>query len=619
MSMLVTETLGRELSALHPEQRAAVLQAGNVVLRAGPGSGKTRTLVARIAYVLQTQISPFRGVACITYTNSAAEEIRRRVLRSGGSPRSRLSCSTVHSFCLNEILRAFAPLTNQPAPEAGCVLSEAATKKLLQDCFDQVGIADLIAQYRVADCTRIRRAIACGEPLVAFDAREVEAAQLYNDRLDALGAIDFEAMVTRALQVVREYEPVRELLRARFPHLIVDEYQDLGGVLHELVVALHDLAGIAVFAVGDIDQTVYGFTGADGEYLNQLAAREDFFDLELDINYRSGQEIITASEAVLGASRGRKARAGAPPGNVELHQVNGGLEEHARLACDLVQEARDQHVRPERIAILYPNRGPLLDAMRTELASRKMSFLDERDDKFPSGTLSRFVQRCASRAITNYQIHGAEASERADMLRRAESPSGASLARSLLELRREALLPEPLSRLSIPRALQSYLDPQTAYPAEAPAGAWLQQLRSALDLDAIAASHPDQDNVTCLDNLLLICETKNLMLQDLAQGEEVIGKSLLTTYHSAKGREFDTVILPGLLSGIIPRDVKSRTGWRPPTIKELAEQRRAFYVALTRAEKTLHLITGPGYDTPYGRSINRGPSEFVLDMATRLS
>ncbi|MFH9044295.1 UvrD-helicase domain-containing protein [Streptomyces sp. NPDC017966] len=114
--MQVSDTLLTELDNLHPKQRTAVLHDGNVVLRAGPGSGKTRTLVARIAYVLQTQISAFRGVACITYTNAAAEEIRRRVLSSGVRAEGRITCSTVHAFCLNEILRAFAHLTGQPAP-----------------------------------------------------------------------------------------------------------------------------------------------------------------------------------------------------------------------------------------------------------------------------------------------------------------------------------------------------------------------------------------------------------------------------------------------------------------------------------------------------------------------
>ncbi|MFD3959577.1 ATP-dependent helicase [Micromonospora tulbaghiae] len=617
--MQVSDALLAELDSLHPRQLAAVLHDGNVVLRAGPGSGKTRTLVARIAYVLQTQISSFRGVACITYTNPAAEEIRRRVHRSGVRAEGRITCSTVHAFCLNEILRAFGHLTGQPAPEAGQVLSKAAIEALLQRCFDQVGIGEVLAQHRVPQSTKIRRALACNEDLDSFDPREVQAALLYEEQLLLRGVIDFEAMVILAVHLVREHAHVRDLLRARFPHLVVDEYQDLGGVLHELVLALRDLAGITVFAVGDTDQSVYGFTGADAKYLTELADRPDFRDLELEVNYRSGQDIITVAEAALGLPRGRLAREGAPPGDVKIEQVEGGLQDHARVTCDLVEQAQSKGISPERIAILYPARGRLLDDVRRELTRRELDFRHEGDDKLPAGSLSRFVQRCAARAVTNYQIHAASNADRADMLRRAQAPSLASLARTLTTLRTEARLAPPPSRLFLPRALQQCLDPEELYPADAPALAWLEQLRAGLALDEVAEGHPDQDNTSSLDGLAGLCRSKGFVLQDLARGEEVVGKVLLATYHAAKGREFDTVVLPGLLQGLIPHDVPAGGNrWRKPTEAELEEQRRTFYVALTRAESTVNMIVGPGYETKNGYWMSFGPSEFVIEMVRRL-
>jgi DNA helicase-2/ATP-dependent DNA helicase PcrA len=204
------------------------------------------------------------------------------------------------------------------------------------------------------------------------------------------------------------------------------------------------------------------------------------------------------------------------------------------------------------------------------------------------------------------------------MLRRAEAPALVQLEHALATLRTEAELPQPASRLALLRALQTCLDPQPPYPLDASAYDWLQQLRDRLTLDTIAERHPDQDNNTSLDKLTRLCQTNSLVLQDLAQGEEVIGKVLLTTYHSAKGREFDTVILPGLQQGIIPRNVNDRGRWRDPTAKELAEQQRTFYVALTRAERTLHLIYGPGYHTKNGHWRPDGPSHFLIEMYRRL-
>ncbi|MFD5430402.1 3'-5' exonuclease, partial [Streptomyces sp. NPDC127084] len=220
--------------------------------------------------------------------------------------------------------------------------------------------------------------------------------------------------------------------------------------------------------------------------------------------------------------------------------------------------------------------------------------------------------------VTNSQIQPATADARPDMLRRAEAPPLARLETALTTLRTEAQLPPPASRLALLRALQACLDPQTLYPLDAPAHGWLQQLRDRLDLDTVAAAHPDKDNTTGLSELDRLCQTKGLVLQDLAQGEEVIGKILLTTYHSSKGREFDTVILPGLQNGIIPRSVPERGTWRAPNAREREEQRRTFYVALTRAERTLHLIYGPGYHTKNGYWRPDGPSDFLTEMDSRL-
>lgn len=615
---LVTDTLGEEIAKLHPNQRTAVLHHGNAVVRAGPGSGKTRTLVARAAYLLQTQVPAFRRVACVTYTNAAAEEIRRRVAQCGVPTDGRLVCSTVHSFCLKEILRAFAAITGEHLPQAGGVLGESGVESLLQTCFDQLGIADRQARYRTSTLTKIRRRLACGEPLTEFDDREVDAAQMFERLLAERHQIDFEAMVTRALRVVRRDERVRDLLRSRFPHIIVDEYQDLGGVLHELVLALHDLAGVTVFAVGDTDQSLYGFTGAEEKYLNELAGRRDFLDISLEINYRSGQDIITAAEAALGQPRGRTARPDAPPGEVDLHRVDGGLDEHAQLTADLVEAARDTGVALERIAVLYPARGPVLDAILNELTARAVPLLFERDDKLPAGSLSQFIQRCAARTITNAQLRAAPAPERDSLLQRTEAPTPASLKTELDRLRSEAALPEPATRLALLRTLQQTLDSPTDYGPDAPASRWLATLRSALELDQIAAHHPDQENREALDQLAHSTRAENLAIQDLARAHQVIGKTVITTYHSAKGREFDTVILPGLLNGILPHNINDRGRWRSPNARELAEQRRSFYVALTRAEKNVHLIVGPGYHTRNGYWMPKGPSDFVVEMARRL-
>jgi DNA helicase-2/ATP-dependent DNA helicase PcrA len=611
----LSPSLAAELEDLNNEQARAATWLGSVVVSAGPGSGKTRTLVARAAYLLETQVSPFRGLACITYTTAAASEIKQRLGAMGVLTKRRVLCATAHSFCLNEILRPYADLTGSWSPGPGQVLSDADVAALLQDCFDQLAIADLEARYRTATATHIRRALACGEDLDSFDPREVAAAKLYEKKLIDLRVIDFDAMVSRAFVLVRSFPAVRDLLAARFPHLIVDEYQDMGGVLHRLVESLHDEAGIITAAVGDADQSIFGFTGADPRYLNELLGRDDFESVELEVNYRSGFEIIRVSEAALGRNTGsRRPRDGALDGDVRVVRVDGGLREHAASAVQVVQELAAEEPL-HKIAILYPKKGPLLDALLASLREQDVPYLFERDESLAPGSISKFVQRCASRSVASYQ---ARMRVKGEVVQIPENSDLHALESEYRRLRSESGLPFGGGRLWVMRALQDLLDPVDLSEPEQSAADWLAVLAGKLNLDGVAAAHPDSSNNECLDRLRRQCKQRELTVQDLAANIAVAGKVVLTTYHSSKGREFRSVVMPGLVNGVVPSDVNVAGRWQAPTGAALAEQRRGFFVAVSRAEEKLVLLTGSGFHTPYGRWIEKGPSSFLVEMQRRL-
>src|SRR5207244_8466713 len=184
------------------------------------------------------------------------------------------------------------------------------------------------------------RAVSCQETMLRhFDDLHLRVARTYEARLAANQEVDFEGMTLEALKIIETSPTVRDLLVARYPWLAIDEYQDLGGPLHRIVLALHS-AGCRIFAVGDPDQCIFGFTGADPTYLSELERHPDFHVIRLRFNYRSGARLITAAEASLGTTRDY-----APDpnridlGQIEFEEVAGGLGGQARhIAHDLVPQ-----------------------------------------------------------------------------------------------------------------------------------------------------------------------------------------------------------------------------------------------------------------------------------------
>jgi superfamily I DNA/RNA helicase len=296
--------LGREFDHLNAEQKVAVEESGNTAVLAGPGSGKTATLVIKVAHLLSEVIEPPAGVACITYNNDAVREFRNRLGEFGIYAGRHLFLGTVHSFCLNCVLRPYAGLVNPRYKDGVVVAGPRGAEVLLAKTLSR-HIPEARVEYYGSQITRLRRAQFCGEDTSGFDERDFLVVKDYDALLADERLVDFEGMVGLALEFIRSHAWIRDLLAARFPWLIVDEYQDLGGPLHAIVTTLRDRAEMNVFAVGDPDQTIYDFTGANPRYLQTLAQRDDFRVIRLKFNYRSGRKLIVASQAALAPEQPR--------------------------------------------------------------------------------------------------------------------------------------------------------------------------------------------------------------------------------------------------------------------------------------------------------------------------
>jgi DNA helicase-2/ATP-dependent DNA helicase PcrA len=598
--------LQRDFARLDEYQRDAVCHPGNLVVLAGPGSGKTAAVVLKVSYLLREVVSPPRGVACITYSADTAREFSLRLRRYGIRPSDRLFLGTVHSFCLNRVLRPFANLVNRPDLAHPRVLGRAEAQDLLDDCIRDEHLRSSISGFGV-QLSIIRKARCCQVDLSRFLPAHLSIAERFEAGLLERKAIDFDGMVIEAVTMVRGASEVRSAIAARFPWILVDEYQDLGGPLHELVRVLTQAGQVRVMAVGDPDQSIFGFAGADPQLIQSLVSGSGFDHLTLPLNYRSPQEIISAGQVALAATPPREYRAASSveqSGEIFIWRMKGTVEDQAYAVVRRILPDVLAAVAPHQVAVLYPGKGPVLDGVARSLTEQGIPHLLERDERFSSTPTIRWLQRAAAWSL---DPDGADVDGLIDLAGHLEEIASGG----------EVELPRDLD-------LQTLL-----YGAFRPVGSsdvtlkeWLLKVEQALELThRLRAAGCFPDDVDDVNDLIARAgrvrgDASLISLQDFAAGGRVEGKVTVTTYHGSKGREFDVVILPGLQESWMPRG-----RWRPAVRQyvpdDLAEERRLFYVAITRARWRVYLLTSDDVRNRFGYPLPE--SRFVEEVAARFT
>lgn len=288
------------------KQWQAYESTGHCALLAGPGSGKTKTLTVKLARMLSEDVEVPRGIACITYNNECARELETRLDALGVAPGGRVFIGTVHSFSLTQILLPYAKIAGLNLPDEFTVATRQQVRGALERAHAKViGGSEnpqrwdlLMSRHRRQFLNRERPEWKTADPQLT------SLVEAYEAELRELGLIDFDDMPLLAVRALAANEWLRKALVAKYAILAVDEYQDLGLALHGMVMGLCFSAGMRLFAVGDVDQSIYGFTGAHPELLRRLSERDDVETVRLGLNYRCGSQIVTASEYALGEERG---------------------------------------------------------------------------------------------------------------------------------------------------------------------------------------------------------------------------------------------------------------------------------------------------------------------------
>ena len=298
-------------------------------------------------------------MACITYNAECARELRARLEQLGVYESRSVFIGTVHSFCLKRVVIPYSTLAGLDLPHDLRVALVSEQASLFEEVSAEVSPGEHPAalrtraeEYRRTHLERDGAEWHEDEQLAAIVAG-------YEEMLRAEGMIDFDDMVLIGLKLIESHQWVRRALYARFPVIVVDEYQDLGVPLHRIVGKLCFGGGSRLFAVGDPDQSIYGFTGARPELLRSLADSPCVESISLPFNYRSGATIVQAAEIALGERRGYEARGGSA-GTVDFHKRPEGIEDQAEYICaEAIPSALDRvdGLQLGDVAVLYLDRS----------------------------------------------------------------------------------------------------------------------------------------------------------------------------------------------------------------------------------------------------------------------
>lgn len=286
-----------ELIKKDDKQYEAYRSMENSVIIAGPGSGKTRVLTLKAVTLAKSHIHKPCGLACISFSRESVRELKKRLKSYGYTPSSKDFIGTVHSFSLLHVIQPFAhlyPQYNVKYPIK--ILPDEIEENIYSSILKELKI-DTWYNLPLADINKHRSLSLRGRSEVNMESSELiaKAAEIYEAKIRETEFIDFTNIINLSARIINEQEYVRETLRSQFPWLMVDEYQDLGKALHEMVLELVFNAGIKLYAVGDTNQSIYGFNGGYPDFLLELTRNDNIKTIELVSNYRSSQHIIDAS------------------------------------------------------------------------------------------------------------------------------------------------------------------------------------------------------------------------------------------------------------------------------------------------------------------------------------
>lgn len=643
------------LAALNDEQRAAVVHTGSpLLILAGAGSGKTRVITTKIAYMIsELDVAP-SSILAVTFTRKAADEMRTRAAALDERA-ARSQIRTFHSFGA-WFLRTYGEDSDLALQSNFTVYDEDDSASLLLSAVPGLARRDA-ASYVSRISLAKDYCLLPGDPALEGFSRLPNFAEYYKkyqERLEKTGNVDFGDLILLPYLILRGDELIRDTVQSRFRVILVDEYQDTNVAQFKLLKALAG-PGAYVCVVGDDDQSIYKFRGA--EVQNILNFQKEFPGttvIRLEKNYRSTQEILSCAQSVVEHNEGRLGKA--------LRSVRGAgkrptlvylptQDDETALCANLIEQSHARGVPYASWAILYRTNAQSMGFESLFLRERipyeivgSLRFYEREEVKDALAWLSFIVNprdEVSFRRIVNKPARGIGNTTQAKVI---AASRGTSVLDGLADVKLSAKVRLALESF---KATADALSASLAAPpaGSAPAGtagaddplasalpgggeARLSNfVQSVIEKSGLAVYHKQQDErddtqkIENLEELINSAVLYPLSRQGLIDfldhvnldrtlerqtgGESSSDRVTLITLHNTKGLEFKRVIITGLEWGVFPREDK--------TADELEEERRLFYVGITRAQDELYL-TSCSLRRLYGSTRYMQPSPFLAEL-----
>lgn len=621
-----------KIDDLNKEQQKAVLETeGPLLILAGAGSGKTRVLTTKVAYLIEEAgISPY-NILAITFTNKAAKEMSNRLYRLIGDKAKNVQVSTFHSFGVKILRENFKYLGYD---KNFIIMDSEDSISVIKKILKEKGIDPKIynpnaIKNKISSCKNEMMSPKDYEKYVASDFEKIVLLvyELYEDTLKKNNSIDFDDLLILPIKLFRENPNILQNYQERFQYILIDEYQDTNEaqyILTKMISAKYR----NICCVGDIDQSIYSFRGAN--YKNILNFETDYKDaktIKLEQNYRSTTNILDAANDVIKNNKERKDKKlwsdKGTGDKITYYRAFNGIDEAQYVARE-IKNLINNGIEYENIAVLYrtnsqshvieeeflKNKIPYKIVGGIGFYSRKeikdvLAYLrliyNEKDNISLLRVINTPKRGVGSKTISNL-IEKANSEEKSiyEVIVGGKELEFKNIIEELKKFSESLTITELVDKILDITGIRKEYESDKTLESDI-------RLENLEELKTVTRTFEEKEGIVSLEDFL--CEVS--LVSDVNEYDEDKNRVSLMTVHSVKGLEFDYVFITGLEEGIFPHMNSLMNN------SDLEEERRLCYVAITRAKEKLYLVNAR-LRMMFGHDCTNLPSRFIGEINKEL-